>query len=243
MLLGKIINFNNDPNPSSDRSHRDKEFHSLDTALSCFRGALLTEIWNSIGSSDHTAISQLQTMTHACTILLHHPAVGRSGNVHTPSQSSFGASSGSSPQSWVGESSPWMHTPASSSARQSGEENDSFLLCLTAAQGILSTIKTTPDLATGPFNPFVTQAYFVCARILVIRWLENHDPAIRADIDLIILVIDRISELWGGVASKYRLSIESDLARDPRTLGSIKNNGGDYLGDVCAPAYVGNNHQ
>lgn len=235
------MNFNKEPNLPADPAIREKEFHSLETSLTCFRVGLPKELRNVIGSSDHTAVAQLQTMIHASAILLHHNSMVEPAPSDSPSQQAY---SFGSPESF---SQGWMQSNLSWSPRsipspgQIYDDSQSFALCLSAAEGILSTIKATFDLAdTGPYNPFVTPAYFLCARILCIRWLETRNPQIRADIDLIIMVIDRISELWGGIAGKYKDLILLDLERDPATVPSLKYiNGSAYLGPECAPAYIG----
>lgn len=242
--MGKIANFNMKPYRHTDSTIREKEFRSLETSLTCFRVVLPPELQSVIGSTEHTTVAQLQTLLQCSIILLHHgsmvnPAVSTPVDLQSyryePPAKSF-------PQNW-NHNTPSLSTSTWSPNTSMGEESQSFALCLSAVQDILSIIKETIDLAdTGPYNPFVTPAYFICARILCIRWLESRDPQARADIDLILLIIDRISELWGGVASKYKELIQWDLQRDPETVASLKYlESGAYIGSEYAPAYVGIN--
>jgi len=240
--MGKITNFNMKPYRPVDPAAREREFRSLKTSLACFRAAIPLELRSVIESTEHTAVAQLQTLLQCSVILLHHGSMAKpAASIPTVLQSyPYRPPAGPFPQ---GYNTPSFSTSAWNPNIGMREESQSFALCQSAVQGILSTIKETIDLAeTGPYNPFVTPAYFICARILCIRWLETRDPQAKEDIDLILLMIDRISELWGGVAGKYKELIQWDLQRDPTTVSLIKYlEGGAYIGPECAPAYVGIN--
>lgn len=223
---------------------REREFCALETSLACFRISLPKELRGVIGSTEHTAVAQLQTLIHMSEILLHHAAMVDPSSSNPQSQQSYNYMSPdvSFSQQWNMQNNPtWPTSSGTGPSTHMGEDSHHFNLCLAAAQGILSTIRETLDLEdTGPYNPFVAPAYYVCCRILCIQWFETQDPQIKADIDLIILVIDRIGELWGGVARKYKDLILYDLERDPTLSASTKFlNGLGYLGPECAPAYVG----
>jgi len=244
VLMGKITNFNMKPYRPTDPVAREKEFLSLEASLSCFQVALPPEMRSVVGSTEHTAVAQLQALLQCSVILLHH---GSMVNPVTPTPAVLQRYPHEPPAESF--SPGWSHnTPGLSSSTWNPntgmrEESQSFALCLSAVQGILSIIKETIDLAeTGPYNPLMTPTYFICARILCIQWLETRDPQARADIDLILLMIDRISELWGGVAGKYKELIQWDLQRDPATVPSLKYlEAGGYIGSEYAPVYIGTN--
>jgi hypothetical protein len=89
-------------------------------------------------------------------------------------------------------------------------------------------------------NPFITPSLFLSARILAVRWLETgRDKGVRAKIELILGVFDRIKEVWPDVASKYRCLVLADMARDGNGLGGIRGGGSGFMGKECAPACVG----
>ena len=244
VLMGKITNLNMKPYRPTEPGVREKEFRSLETSLTCFQVALPPELRSVIGSTEHTAVAQLQALLQCSVILLHH------GSMVNPATSTpdvlqschYGPPVESFSQGWS-HSTRDSSTSAWSPNTGMREESQSFALCLSAVQGILSIIKETIDLAeTGPYNPLMTPVYFISARILCIQWLETRDPQARADIDLILLMIDKISELWGGVAGKYKELIQWDLQRDPATVPSLKYlEGGAYIGPECAPVYIGIN--
>jgi hypothetical protein len=70
-------------------------------------------------------------------------------------------------------------------------------------------------------NPFITPSFFLSARILTVRWLETgRDKAVRAEIELILGVFERLKEIWPEVAGKYRDLILADLNREYGSRGA-----------------------
>ncbi|RPA97602.1 hypothetical protein L873DRAFT_1771169 [Choiromyces venosus 120613-1] len=127
-----------------------------------------------------------------------------------------------------------------------------FTRCVSAVNNILFILKAhinspppcpptrSPVVIDVLQNPFITPSLFLSARILAVRWLETgRDKGVRAEIELILGVFDRIKEVWPDVAGKYRCLVLADLARDGNGLGCIKSGVGGYMGKECAAAYVG----
>lgn len=97
--------------------------------------------------------------------------------------------------------------------------SQSFNQCYAAVENILSLIKRMASIDKEIlFNPLNCPIYFLCARILSVRYLEGNkrDQEIRTNIDVILFVFDRLAEKYPNLADKYRTLIRFDLERSPR---------------------------
>lgn len=97
--------------------------------------------------------------------------------------------------------------------------SQSFNQCFAAVENILSLIKRMANIDQSVlFNPLNCPVYFLCARILSVRYLEGNkrDDDIRSNIDLFLFLFDRIAEKYANLADKYRTLIRFDLERTPR---------------------------
>lgn len=228
VLLGRIVAYNNSPIPATDA----QEFESLETTLARFRLSLPRKYRGIVGlnAKDVTHVTQLNLLLHVCTILLHHPTVP----VYPPQQDR--------PDN--------RESPSSSSAIDEGlVEPPAFIRCLGAVSNILGLLKTVINAAEPSSalvdidalqNPFITSALFLSARILTVRWLENgKDKATRAEIDLVLAVFERLKECWPELAGRYKELVMCDLRRERESVGGIKSGAGGYMGNECAPIYVG----
>ena len=117
---------------------------------------------------------------------------------------------------------------------RSQEEPSGFVQCVSATSRALRTIKSSASISIQPLtNPFLMPTYFLCCRFLAISWLETGKQALRDDIDLILLIIDRVGDIHHGLANKYRTSILTDLARSSAEAKEMRVGTGSYLGYGC----------
>ncbi|KAI9739980.1 MAG: hypothetical protein M1818_005036 [Claussenomyces sp. TS43310] len=82
-------------------------------------------------------------------------------------------------------------------------------------------------------NPLLLPAYFLCSRFLAIDWHERKTASSKTDIDLILMLLDRMAEQWPQLVTKYRTSIMSDLSKTIAQVQQMRIGNGSYLGDMC----------
>lgn len=83
-------------------------------------------------------------------------------------------------------------------------------------------------------NPLLVPTYFLCSRFLTISWLESKDQAVRDDIDLILMLLDRVADSWGPLAAKYRTSVLHDLGKTVEAGRRMRVGTGSYIGSGSA---------
>lgn len=206
VLLGRIINHHNELHPSAKHGAREPHFIDLENTL--------TRLYLVAPQSDNFSVTSscfefdftiwLHFLLHTCTILLYHPTSKADG--------SLGQGHG----------------------RPSSEESSGFLRCVNATHSVLRMIKATANVSLQSLtNPFLMPTYFLCCRFLTIGWLETRDQALRNDIDLILLILDRVGEIHSGLARKYRTSILTDLNRSAEEARQMRVGTGSYLSHGC----------
>lgn len=233
VLLGRIVAYSNSPTPAIDT----QELESLETTLARFRLSIPRKYRGIVGldPNDITHVTQLNLLLHVCTILLHHPAVPMSPP--QPDRSDTRAS------------------PSSDTPTEDGPAEAAFTRCVSAVSNILGLLKTVINTASEPSrslveidalqNPFIMSALFLAARILTVRWSESgRDKGVRAEIDLVLAVFERLNECWPELARKYIELVKWDLRREREVVGGLKSEvRGGYVGGGggggCVVGYVG----
>ncbi|KAI9848272.1 MAG: hypothetical protein M1837_000536 [Sclerophora amabilis] len=218
VLMGRIMEYNNDPDPFSCPEQRSNEFDELVAQLTRFSVSLPPKYTSLLGTSkaEGGMLLWLNFLLHSCFVLLHHPTVSES----------------SSSSSLSNVRSPTSVSPGSV---PNGAQSSEFLRCLAAVKNIIALINDAAIISSESLlNPFFAPIYAVCARILVVHFLETGDQTSRSNIDLLLLVLDRMP--WTAMVNKYKNTTLRDLTRDPRSVNHIKISNGNYLEPECAPA-------
>jgi DNA-directed RNA polymerase subunit N (RpoN/RPB10) len=83
-------------------------------------------------------------------------------------------------------------------------------------------------------NPFLATALFLCGRFIAITWHDEQEHSDRDDIDLILLLVDRIGEVWEPLAKKFRKAILRDLMMDRDEARRMLVGTGCYSSVECA---------
>lgn len=215
VLLGRIITHNNHMHPESDMASHAAEFTALQQSLSCFHIARTHSFDDNfaIPDADLNRVVWFEALLQMCTILLHHPTVtvapGERGGEfsHASSISGIQVTSNSSNQS------------------------PGFMRCLQAMNNIVAMVCDISNRnIMSLLNPFLVPAYFLCSRFLAIGWHERQDPSFRRSLDLMLMLLDRCSRLWGPLAMKYRARVLHDLNEDSSWAQRARVGDGNYLG-------------
>ncbi|MCJ1378609.1 hypothetical protein MMC17_001708 [Xylographa soralifera] len=115
-----------------------------------------------------------------------------------------------------------------------GSDPPGFLRCWGSVQTILRIINQTATLSVTPLlNPLLGPTYFLCGRILAIRWVETQLACHRSDLDLILMLLEKMGEKWPSLAEKWRRTIELDLAKEKRDVLAMKVGTGNYMEPTC----------
>lgn len=206
VLLGRIIVHHNNLHPPSDQEQRATDFACLENALArfCLVAPQPLSSTRQVFPPDLLQVIWLNFLLHTCTVLLYHPT-----------------STNPTPSSIAGNNSP--------------KDCPGFLRCLNAMRSTLRMIKEASNYSIQSLlNPLVVPTYFLCSRFLAISWLESKDQAQRDDIDLILMLLDRVADSWGPLAAKYRTSVLHDLGKTVEAARRMRVGTGSYIGSECA---------
>ena len=115
--------------------------------------------------------------------------------------------------------------------------------CLAVARNTAAVIRSASRISTDLLmNPNIAAPIFTCARVLVIEHLlppASPDPspsasaALRADLDVLLLFFDRLSEAFGGVGNKFRNGVLYHLQQSAESAREIKARGSRELLTSC----------
>ncbi|KAK1829127.1 hypothetical protein QBC39DRAFT_139917 [Podospora conica] len=137
------------------------------------------------------------------------------------------------------------HTPEKSAQppAQAECDQDNWNLCVATARSTAVLIREASRVSVDLLmNPLLAAPIFVCARILVIEYLlsspsppdsPRRDPALRADLETMVLILDRLQESFSGV-QKFRVGLFFHLRHDPTDLLIIKSEGSRGILRTCS---------
>ncbi|KAK3319552.1 fungal-specific transcription factor domain-containing protein [Cercophora scortea] len=138
-----------------------------------------------------------------------------------------------------------FHRPSLPNA---GSDN-SWQLCVAAARNVARVIREASRVSTELLiNPHVAAPIFTCGRILVVEYLipsgaphagpglngvKTSDPELRADLEVMLLIFDRLGEAFEGVGRKFRLGLLYHLRQELSCVQAIKDGGSRELLTTC----------
>ncbi|KAF2145307.1 uncharacterized protein K452DRAFT_264207 [Aplosporella prunicola CBS 121167] len=213
IIMGRIAEHSFSLHPASEADLIDQEFNDLDAILVRFRLSLpLTATDLSCTSPlDYKTVVWFTAILHGSTILLHYRAAS---SVCTGRY--CGSSNGSSSESFL---------PARSSWR----------LCVAAARDIIQLIKDASRIATNTLvNPHLSAILCLCSRVLLIQWHYTTDRSFRNDIDLVLLVFERMSEVFPVLGRKFCDRIRNDLHLSCKDVQTMYESGSKELLEQCS---------
>jgi len=137
------------------------------------------------------------------------------------------------------------HTPKNNLQNHDRDEchQDNWNRCVATARNTALLIREASRVSVDLLmNPLLAAPIFVCARILVIEYvLTSHPPpdpprrdsALRADLEAMVLALDRLKEAFNGV-EKFRVGLFFHLRHDPAALLTIKSEGSRGILRTCS---------
>ncbi|KAK3690491.1 fungal-specific transcription factor domain-containing protein [Podospora appendiculata] len=136
-----------------------------------------------------------------------------------------------------------FHRPSPPNADSGDENRGSWQLCVAAARNTARVIREASRVSTELLiNPHVAAPIFTCGRILVVEYLlpsgesgaaRTRDPALRADLEVMLLIFDRLGEAFEGVGKKFRSGLLYHLRQEVSCVQAIKDGGSRELLTTC----------
>lgn len=101
-----------------------------------------------------------------------------------------------------------------------------FEIVVAAAQNIANIVKDTSRISIDLLmSAHIGASLYVAACILVIQWHITNDPCVKQDIDLFVLVFERMNEVFVFMGLKFSLALEYDLKRSQKSLEDLRDKG------------------
>lgn len=113
------------------------------------------------------------------------------------------------------------------------DSQDQFARAVIAARNTASIIREGSRISVDILlNPHVLAALSLTACVLVIHWRLEGDQCLKADIDILKLVFQRLEEKFTLLGLKFRLALERDLEREEGEILEMRDIGlRGFLGD------------
>lgn len=199
MLLGRIVEHMFSPEYDQGDPELQSECHELQDSLSRVR-LMLPRSATDFAAASHTDfrhVAWLRVMMSVNTVFLH----------HRPMQS-----------------------------HDDGLDSGTWQQCLATARDTAQLIREASRISTDLFmNPWLAAPIFTCARILSIEYLSPSSSesgessygraAIRTDLEVMLLIFDRLDEAFGGIMNKFRTGLLYHLHQDKQSIQGVKLNG------------------
>ncbi|KAM0622080.1 hypothetical protein ACHAPH_006270 [Verticillium nonalfalfae] len=231
VLLGRIVEHmywpESDDDDEDDAQRHESMLGSLQEDLSQMRLMLprsATDLANA-AHSDFTYVVWLNVMMNVNTVFLFHRPPTRRLEQGSHDEDMVNGEDGSS---------------------RSATSN--WELCVAVARKTAMLIREASRVSTDLLmNPMIAAPTFTCARILVIEHLLSSAPlnsgggrVVRtssgfvADLQVLLLMFDRLSESFSGVGAKFRSGVLYHLKQGPENAREIKAAGSKELLESCA---------
>ena len=120
--------------------------------------------------------------------------------------------------------------------------------CVVAARNTVLSIREVSRVSTDlMMNPYLAASIFTCARVLAIEYIlssptsdtSNTDQEaqrrqeLREDLEIMVLIFERLCETFGGVLEKFRVGLLYQLRLDAASVRAVKAGGTRGLLESC----------
>ncbi|PGH13507.1 hypothetical protein AJ79_03637 [Helicocarpus griseus UAMH5409] len=185
VLLGRIVEYHNIVPLDADLKERADEVLYLQSTVARFWLSLPQSTSNIVDSppEDLPYAIWINILLHLCSVLLNYPTSVCGKTEGLPSN--FG---------------------------KDADANAGFLRGFKSVQSIIQVVKSTASVSQHlTSNPLLASAYFLCSRFLITRWRQTQEPSHRLDVDLMITLFDRMSDMGTVLAQRYKEIVMREL--------------------------------
>lgn len=226
------------PYASTDPDEYLSEFQGLDSDLIRLRLSIprSASFLPSATADSFRHVVWLNTVINICTMLLHGRSIPK--QTHSTSKNQEPGSDNA--------------TDLSQNTRGSSEQTTHWSYALTAARSTVDIVKDASRVAMEIlFNPHISVAFYLSGRIIAVEYLENKfantsNPqrpvsqqqqekyqSLRTDIDILLLLFDRLTEVFRGLGIKFKSCLLYYLDQDAETVQRVKAEGVKGLLGSC----------
>jgi hypothetical protein len=101
-----------------------------------------------------------------------------------------------------------------------------FMLAVAAARNTAQVIKDASRISIDLLiSAHIGSALYVAAAVLIIQWRTTDDPSLKDEIDLFILVFERMNDVFVFFGLKYKLALEHDIKRSAQSVQDLRSRG------------------
>ncbi|RYN86738.1 hypothetical protein AA0120_g7873 [Alternaria tenuissima] len=106
------------------------------------------------------------------------------------------------------------------------EAASKFTLAVTAARNIAQLVKDTSRISIDILlSAHIGSSLYAAAIALVIQWRLTDDSSFKEEIDLFMLVFERMNEVFSFLGLKLKIALEHDLQKSVEDLQSLRERG------------------
>ncbi|KAK2762206.1 hypothetical protein FQN54_001215 [Arachnomyces sp. PD_36] len=226
LLLGRIAEHLQAPYASTDPEEYESEFRSLEADLIRLRLSIPRCI-SSVPSGPTNTSKQavwLNVMVNTSTILLHSRSKPRGTEAPINDQETRD-------DSGVAD--------ASQETKDLSEKKMQWSYCLAAAHSTVDIVKNASRVSLEILlNPHTPVAFYFAGRVLALEYVDTKSSgssdsqqqqekcqSLRTEIDFLLLLFDRITEVFHALGTKFKSGLLFDLGQDVETARRIKTEG------------------
>lgn len=233
VLLGRIVEHIQSPYASTDRDEYESEFQALDMDLIRLRLSIPRSASFPLAATTNNFkhVVWLNIVINTSSILLY----ACSNPLSTQAAPSDRECSSSRTEDVSQSASPshWPH-------------------CLTAARNTVGIVKDASRISMEIlFNPHISVAFYLAGRIITLEYLEakfgsatdsqqrvsqqqrKSCESLRTEIDILLLLFDRLTEVFWDLGSKFKTGLLLHLDQDAETVRRVKSQGIKGLFGTC----------
>jgi hypothetical protein len=105
-------------------------------------------------------------------------------------------------------------------------ESSRFTIAVTAARSTAKIVKDASRISIDLLlSPHIASSLYVAALLLVIQWRTTGDPSYKEEVDLFVLVFERMNEAFVFLGLKFQYALEHDMEKSREKLEDMRDRG------------------
>ncbi|KAH7025387.1 fungal-specific transcription factor domain-containing protein, partial [Macrophomina phaseolina] len=114
------------------------------------------------------------------------------------------------------------------------DSSTSFEYCVSAARKMVRLVQDcTKFSVSAAINPLAVSSLYGCARILCFDYHETKNKETKTSIELLLLLFDRIGEVYPTLGAKYRKGVHFELSQTPEDVREMRARGANGMLQKC----------
>ncbi|KAF2118153.1 fungal-specific transcription factor domain-containing protein [Lophiotrema nucula] len=106
------------------------------------------------------------------------------------------------------------------------ESREQFSRAVIAAKNTMSVVKDASRISTDLLlNSHIAASLYIASAVLIIQWKLTGDQSLKADIDLVGLIFDRVYEVFTFPGLKFKLALLHDMERSEESIIKMRDRG------------------